>query len=667
MRPAIDLEHKPSVVAAASDAVWVADDLNTVTRVDAETGLRTAIPVGNGPAGIALGEQGAWVTLKADDSVARLDPTTGSVSKTIPVGRGPTGVAVGAGAVWVANADDGTLSRIDPETNEVVATIRVGASPQDIVVGDERVWVSVRATPTQSAAPGGTARIQFAYDPGLLDPAVGYSAETWMIGYATGAKLLNYPDSQGPAGSRLVPEVATALPRRSSDGRTYTFKIRKGFRFSPPSNEPVTAETFKHTIERALSPKLHGPGPQFLRDVVGADAYVSGRTSHIAGITVRGDTLTFRLSHPSGDFTSRIATPLFAAVPIDTPTEAVNTVSSAGPYYRASYLGDTIVLRRNPNYHGGRPHRLREIRIRVKVGERLASTAVVNGTADYAVPSVSIAGDTHGLVRRFGPASPAAEAGRQRYFINQTLGLQYLDMNTKRDLFASTRMRRAVNYAIDRRALARADLSGGLTGATPTDQYLPPGMPGFRDARIYPLRPNLTKARRLAGPGRRTAVLYAPPDPSDRRRSEIVKANLSAIGIDVQVKILPDAVFFRRLGRTGEPYDLALGRWYADYADPVTFLGLFDPRSGPSNPSQSLNYAHFDDPAYTRRLAAAERLSAPARYLAYGRLESDLARHAAPWAAFANPVAHDFFSARLGCQVFHPIYSIDLAELCLRR
>jgi ABC-type oligopeptide transport system substrate-binding subunit len=156
------------------------------------------------------------------------------------------------------------------------------------------------------------------------------------------------------------------------------------------------------------------------------------------------------------------------------------------------------------------------------------------------------------------------------------------------------------------------------------------------------------------GPGRRTAVLYAPDDTADQRHAQIVKANLNAIGIDVQIKILSHAVLFQRLGRKGEPYDLALTRWYADYADPVTFLGFFDPRQGPANPSQSTNDSYFHEPGYTRRLAAAERLPPPKRYVAYGRLESDLARNAAPWAAIGNPVAQDFFSARIGCQVFHP-------------
>ena len=669
-RQTFDTDHQPMVVAAGARSVWVADTVvNTVTRVDPASGATTSIPVGNGPAGIALGQGGVWVTLRDDDSLTRLDPESGAAGKTIRVGREPGGVATGAGGVWVANSADGTVSRIDPETDEVVATITVGASPQDILVAGGLVWVTVRPDAPQPAAPGGTARIAFASDPGSLDPALGWAIEPWMISYATGAKLLNYPDEAGPAGSRLVPEVADSLPYRSPDGRTYTFKIRKGFRFSPPSSEPVTAQTFKYSIERSLNPKMHGPGPRFLRDVVGADNYASGRVGHIAGITALGNTLTFRLAQPSGDFTSRIATPFFTAVPTDTPIDpqAVRTVPGAGPYYVAFHSRKTMVLRPNPNYRGPRPHRLREIRIAIGVGQHRALRAIEAGAADYAAPSVSDS-DASRLAHHYGPASDSGRAGRQRYFVNHWLGLDYLTMNTSRDLFSSVRMRRAVNYAIDRRALARAGASNG-GDETPTDQYLPPGMPGFRDARIYPLRPGVDKARRLAGPGpgHRTAVLYASDGAADQRHAQIVKANLKAIGIDVQIKVLSHAVLFQRLGRKGERYDLALSRWYADYADPLTFLGFFDPRRGPANPNQSTHDSYFDEPGYTRRLAAAERLSPPERYVAYGRLESDLARNAAPWAAIGNPVARDFFSERIGCQLFHPLYGLDLTALCIRR
>jgi hypothetical protein len=74
----------------------------------------------------------------------------------------------------------------------------------------------------------------------------------------------------------------------------------------------------------------------------------------------------------------------------------------------------------------------------------------------------------------------------------------------------------------------------------------------------------------------------------------------------------------------------------------------------------------FNDPIYQRKLAAAARLSGLDRYLTYGRLDLDLARNAAPLAAFGNPATYDFFSARIGCQT-SGFYGIDLNALCVRR
>jgi hypothetical protein len=58
--------------------------------------------------------------------------------------------------------------------------------------------------------------------------------------------------------------------------------------------------------------------------------------------------------------------------------------------------------------------------------------------------------------------------------------------------------------------------------------------------------------------------------------------------------------------------------------------------------------------------------SGPQRYLTYGQLDLELARNAAPLAAFDNLTEHDFYSARIGCQTFG-IYGMDLAALCIKR
>ena len=73
-------------------------------------------------------------------------------------------------------------------------------------------------------------------------------------------------------------------------------------------------------------------------------------------------------------------------------------------------------------------------------------------------------------------------------------------------------------------------------------------------------------------------------------------------------------------------------------------------------------------PSAPVQTSADSRLSGEARLRAYGRLDIDIARHAAPVVAFADITADDFFSARIGCQVFRPQDwgFVDLAALCLR-
>jgi YVTN family beta-propeller protein len=650
--PRIDAGYSPGTVASDGRTVWVADkDAAVVSHIDPGTGVPHPIPVAGGPTDIALGAGGAWVTLGLDDSIARIDPATGSVQSTIPGGRRPAGVAVGAGGVWVANSGDGTVSKLDPASGRVTDTILVGAGPQDVVVADGRVWVSVRPRrELDQAETGGTVRVETPIDVDFLDPALSYGSLSGQILHSTCATLLNYPDEESPAGTQLVPELAESLPTRADGGRTYTFRIRKGFRFSPPSGEPVTAQSMKYSIERTLNHRMQSPAAGLMQD--------------LTGVTASGNTLTLRLTRPAPNFPARISLPLFCAVPVGTPIDpdGLRKVPSAGPYYVASHIpGQEIVLRRNPNYSGPRPRRPDAIQITLNTGRSGTLSRVEAGTVDYA-PFAIIPSSARRLEQRYGAGSRAARSGRQRYFVHTSPVLDQLVFNTSRPPFSSARLRRAVNYAIDRRALAGQGLFTDLR-ASPTDRYLPPGIPGSGDARIYPLTPDLAEARRLAGPQRRKVVLYALSEPAHLRFAEIVKANLRPIGIDVQIRGLGQSLFVR-LARRGEPFDLAVAACASDYLDPMDFLGLLDGRT--IAPNYNTNYAYFNHPGFNRRLDAANRLPSPARELALGRLGTHLARTAAPWAAVANEGQHDFFSARIGCQVFNPVSGMDLAALCIR-
>ena len=106
----------------------------------------------------------------------------------------------------------------------------------------------------------------------------------------------------------------------------------QGFRFSPPSYRPVTAETFKYTIERSLSPKLvPAPWPVF-ENVAGGTAYMTGKAPHISGIVARGNELTIHLLSPAPELSAYLTHPEFSAVPTNTPisAKAEPKVPSAG-------------------------------------------------------------------------------------------------------------------------------------------------------------------------------------------------------------------------------------------------------------------------------------------------------------------------------------------------
>jgi YVTN family beta-propeller protein len=665
----IDAGNAPTSVALGVGAAWVVDSLaNAVTRIDPTNVVTATIPVGRSPSGIAVGAGAVWVAATLDDVVVRIDPSTNAVRTTIAVGRSPVGIAVGAGGVWVTNSREGTVSRIDPQQDRVVATIRVGGRPQGITVAGGRVWVGVQeaaaGTGREVAASGGSARLNAQSDVDSLDPALARSALALQLEYATCAKLLNYPDRPAPAGSQPVPEVAQAMPVLSADRRRYTFTIRKGFRFSPPSNEPVTAKTFKYVIERTLHPRMRSPVRSFGSEIVGVKAFEAGRAAHLAGVLARGNTLTIQLTEPVPDLTTRLADPAFCAVPTDTPIDpsGVRAPASAGPYYVASRTpGQEVVLERNPNYAGDRSHSLDEIAIRVGIGRAETVAQIESGTADYALDGTPVTEHAR-LAARYGAGSAAAKAGKQQYFVNPLLQVAALELNESRQLFADVRVRKAVNHAIDRRALARPVGPLGEIEAEPTDQYLPPGMPGFRDADIYPLTPDVATARRLMGGRRRNAVLYVCDLAPCPQVAQIVTTNLKAIGIDVEVKAFSLGAYVERLQRAGEPFDMALILQEADSPDPGRFLGSLFARKSLYRGASSV-----DSPAFRRKLDAAGRQYGARRYLAYAELDADLARNAAPIAAFGSDTRYDFFSARMGCQIYHPVYGMNLAALCVRR
>jgi ABC-type transport system substrate-binding protein len=140
-----------------------------------------------------------------------------------------------------------------------------------------------------AALQGNVARLTvpiYEFDP--PDPALARNPWIFMVEEATCSTLVTHPP--GAARGRVAPNLATDMPKLSGDRRTYTFTVRSGVRFAPPSNAPVTAADVRASIERALSSKLGSdvPGIRFVEDVVGARELNRGVARHARGIEVSG-------------------------------------------------------------------------------------------------------------------------------------------------------------------------------------------------------------------------------------------------------------------------------------------------------------------------------------------------------------------------------------------
>jgi peptide/nickel transport system substrate-binding protein len=519
---------------------------------------------------------------------------------------------------------------------------------------------------TQTAQKGGTLRANLADDTDYTDPALAYYSTSWNFLYSTCVKLLNYADKPAPEGSKLQPEAASSMPTVSQDGKTYTFTVPAGkFKFSPPSNEPLTVENFHAALLRDLNPKMQSPASSFMMDIAGAEAYASGKAQDVSGITVSGDKLTIKLTTVAPDFLSRIAMPFFCAIPKDMAInpKGEQTYASAGPYFISKYIpARTLVLERNPNYTGDRPHNLDKVVYTIGVNPKQGLLQVQKGTADW--PADGVPPSAHSeLSEKWGPDSENAKNGKQRYFVNPTLVFRYLALNTERPIFKDEKLRQAVAAAIDRPALIR---QRGAFAGDPTDQYLPPGIPGYKDEEIYSTTgADVEQAKELAGTGEHgSAVMYTCNESPCPETAQIVQANLKQIGIDVEIKQFDRAVQFSKEGTKGEPFDIGFEGWQADYADPYDFINilLYGPNIGPKN---NQNFSYFDDPTYNKRMADAAKLSGDERFDTYGQLDVDLAKGPAPLAAWANDNERSFFAERVGCQIYHPIYGEDIAQLCI--
>jgi len=514
------------------------------------------------------------------------------------------------------------------------------------------------AAPSAPQKKGGTMRINMsATDVDFSDPSLAYGVISWQIEYATALKLVNYPDKPAPTGSRLQPEAAIGMPLVSNNGKTYTFKIKSGLRLS--NGEKVTAKNFQKAILRALTKSMQSPAVPFIGDIVGADKMIAGQATTTPGVIARGNTLIIKLNRPDGGMLSKLAMPFFQAISLKMPNDpkGVDAYPSGGPYYIAQRIVNRrIVLKRNKFYKGNRPANVDTFDFAVNTNLDQSLLQVKANQADYDIGGLPPTAHAQ-LAQQYG-------VNKGQYQVHQLVQTDYVALNTSRPTFANVAMRKAANFAVDRPAMLR--VRGAFAGKR-TDQILPPGMGGFRDVKVYPLRgADYAKAKSLAGNKCGKVRLDSTTSATGQALAQVFKYNLTQIGCDVDVKLFQGFQIYTADGTKGEPYDAALVGWNQDYPDPYDFLDILL-NGNNIHADNNNNLAYFNNAKVNKLLEQANRLIGPARYKAYGNLDVMLTKTYAPWASYDNRNLREFVSKRTGGYIFQPAYAApDLGAFFLK-
>ena len=660
----------PDGIAVGPDAVWVANGQDgTVTRIDPATGQPGGpVTVGAGPEGIAVTPAAVWVANSLDLTVDRLDPVTGKVTAAIGVGDGPGAIAAASDGVWVSDGFDATLDRIDPHTNQVSRVISLGSSPRGIVATGSGVWVAARPFAAASHR-GGTLTEVSSYLP-QPDPVHEYDIGTpAFAGVYDG--LVAFRKAGGGRWDTLVQDLAVTLPRPTADGTTYTFRLRRGIRYS--NGALVQASDFRRGIQRELS---FGDVPAYYEGILGAPAcHRNPRRCDLSGIVAddAAGTVTFRLGQADPDFLYKLALLFAAPAP---PGAAGHLMDRApflpgtGPYMISRYRPDSsLTLVRNPRFrqwsYAAQPAGYPDvIRFEQMTGPRQQEQAVAAGRADLV--DTSFNGQ---------PSRPLAIRYPTRVHFTPDLVTTFLFLNTRQPPFTSLKARQALSYAIDRARIIQL-LGLDSPEAAPTCQVLPAGSPSYQRYCPYTAGPqdgawhgpDLAAAVRLAHESGTTQVpVTVWNDQTDFGKpvGAYLADLLRQLGYRATVRNVSQDQFHAAAYNSSRKIQLGLAGWEADI--PIAsdfFLPVLTCRSLSQDPASTANVADFCDP-HADKLAseaqAAQQTDPAAARNLWAKLDR-LVTDQAPWVPILNASETVFVSARVGNYQESPSYGGPLLD-----
>jgi peptide/nickel transport system substrate-binding protein len=422
----------------------------------------------------------------------------------------------------------------------------------------------------------------------------------------------------------LRPSLATSWTI-SPDGLTYTFKLRQGVRFH--DDTPFDANAVKFTYDRLLDPNhpYHNTGPfpfaAFYYGAIKETRVVDPSTVRFV-LKQRFSPLLHNLTLNTGRIVSPAAVKKwgkeFASHPVGT-----------GPFKFASWEKNVrIILEKNAAYWDGAP-KLDRLVFRPLTEEQTRVTELLSGGVDFIVDV---------------PPDNLAQLKRDsRFQVYEQPGphIWWVTLNTKKKPFNDVRVRQAVNYAVNKEAIARDILKG--TG-TPAAGPIPPAITWAFSNQVkqYPYDPAKAKAllREAGYPNGFTGTFWIPESgsgmQSPKTMAQAIQADLATVGIRVSIQTYEWGAYLNLYGKGLENADMGAMSFMLDPGDPAPMLSLvIDGRAISPN---GFNSGYYDDPKVDQLLQQATETVDQAKRGALYRQAAAAVADDAPWVFIDNAV-----------------------------
>ncbi|MDX6546523.1 MAG: peptide/nickel transport system substrate-binding protein [Gaiellales bacterium] len=525
---------------------------------------------------------------------------------------------------------------------------------------------------------GGTLTLLANSNWGPADPAKNYTLQEWQLLIITNDGLVQFRSTGGAAGTQLLPDLATEIPKPTNGGKTYTFTLRPGIKYS--DGTPLKASDFVTVMTRQFT--VPGPANGFYEGIVGASACLksgaSCKPSDLSNGVVADDaagTVTFNLTAPDPEFLYKLSLPFAFAVPGNTSLKDLgnNPPPGTGPYMWKSYDPQhEAVLVRNPFFKvwnaGTQPDGMAdEIDYKFGLTVEAEVTQVENGQADWVFDPP--------------PSDRLNELSTQysnQVHVNPLTAEYYFALNVNIPPFNNQKARQAINFAADRSAYVK--IYGGPSLAVPTCQVLPPNFPGYKPYCPYTTNPgdgvwhgpDLAKAKQLVAEsgtkGAKVAVVGTTDEVGKAITEQLVN-DLNAIGYKATSKLLAGGIQYTYIQNSDNNVQVGYSQWYQDYPAASDFLNVlfgcpgFHPHS-----DASPNISGFCDKSIQAEMDAALTLGETdptAANVQWAKIDQQVTDQA-PMVQLFNPKLIDFVSKRVKGYAWSPQWYMLFSHLSVK-